>query len=203
MEHTNLTKKLAVRGWKIVGWSAFVIGAIFALILLIYGINEPSWRMVVRATALTSFMLFLAAFLAFSLRQIHSNSFTQWLVANYRYLAISMAVSYGFHALAIGGLAMAIGQTNFLYDPGGILGYIFILAIAATSFDRIYSWLDRRFVKVLHGVGMYYLWLAFTYTFTKQLSVSIPFYLPFFIILGLAIILRTIAWMGLRNSRLT
>ena len=114
-----------------------------------------------------------------------------------------MAVSYGFHALAIGGLAMAIGQTDFLYDPGGILGSVLILAIAATSFDRMASRLDLRFCKVLHGVGMYYLWLAFTYTFTKQLSVSIPFYLPFVIILGSAIILRSIGWMKWQNSRLT
>ncbi|MBE9041839.1 hypothetical protein IQ235_13720 [Oscillatoriales cyanobacterium LEGE 11467] len=200
---TKLTTKLAIRGWKIVGYCALAIAIAIALILLIYGINEPSLRMVVRATARTSWVLFLAAFTAFSLRQIHANSLTRWMVDNYRYLVIAMAVSYGFHALAIAKLAIAIGDANFLYDPGGLLGYLFILAMMVTSFDRFSSWFDRRVVKVLHVVGMYYLWIAFTYTFINRLGVSMLFYLPFVIVLGLALLIRAIALLGWRNSRLT
>ena len=203
MTPTKPTTKLAIRGWKIVGYSTLAIAITIAVILLIYGINEPSLRMAVRATARTSFVLFLAAFVAFALRQIHSNPFAQWLVDNYRYLVISMAVSYGFHAIAIGSLAIAISETNFLYDPGGILGYLFILAMMVTSFDRMSSGFDRRSVKVLHGVGMYYFWLAFTYTFSLRLSDSVPFYLPFVIVLGVAIVLRLATLIGWRNSNLT
>ncbi len=67
--------------------------------------------------------------------------------------------------------------------------------MTATSFERTTAWLNRlhqRAWKILHTVGMYYLWLAFTYAFSTNLAKSM-LYLPFVILLVLAMMLRLFA----------
>jgi sulfoxide reductase heme-binding subunit YedZ len=76
---------------------------------------------------------------------------------------------------------------------GGNLGYFFIIAMTATSLPSTAAWLGHRAWQILHTVGMYYLWLAFTYTFSLRLNESILIYTPFVGSLILAMILRLIA----------
>ncbi len=111
------------RGWSIVGWVTLIVGLIFGSILIIHGINEPSMRIAIRATARTSCILFITAFIAFSLRHFSSSKFVKWLRKNRRYLGISMAVSHGFHAVAIIGLAILAYDPYLANNHGGNLGY--------------------------------------------------------------------------------
>src|SRR5438552_3515220 len=55
------------RGWSIVGWAALLIGAMVGSILAVAGGGEEGVRVVIRATARTSVVLFTAAFVARSL----------------------------------------------------------------------------------------------------------------------------------------
>ena len=55
---------LSIQKWQIVKWSTIVIAIVFALILLIKGVNENSFRISIRFTARSSCMLFLLAFVA-------------------------------------------------------------------------------------------------------------------------------------------
>ncbi len=91
--------KLAVQGWSIVGWSALAIGIMVSVIWLVHGINEQGMRIAIRATARTSCILFLIAFVASALRRIWSTPLTAWLLKNRRYLGLSFAVSHTYHAL--------------------------------------------------------------------------------------------------------
>jgi methionine sulfoxide reductase heme-binding subunit len=181
-----------LQGWNIVGYTALTILLIIILILSINGIDEQGMRIAIRATARSSCLLFICAFMASTLRKMRSNQLTQWFVKNRRYLGLSFAVSHGFHALAIIGLALLATEGTVRTNHGGNLGYFFIIAMAATSFPKTVDFIGDRAWKILHTVGMYYLWLAFTYSFIRRLlgGDSLVIYLPFTILLIAAIILR-------------
>ena len=184
--------KYRLQGWNIVGWTTFIISIILLGILIVQGIDEQSMRIAIRITARTSCFLFLCAFVASPLRYFWSNKLTQWLRVNRRYLGVAMAVSHGFHALAIIGLAMLTADPSLSNNHGGNLGYVFIIAMTATSFQSTAALLGHQNWKILHTVGMYYLWLAFIYTFSHGLEKHLLVYLPFVSLLAIAIGLRLI-----------
>lgn len=183
-------KFVSLKKWQIVRYSAIVIATVFLSILFSNGINESSWRMAIRFTARSSCILFLLAFIASSLHKIKTSSFSQWLVANRRYLGLSMAVSHGFHAIAIAGLAISISENMVRDNHGANLGYGFIILMTITSFPGTISILSKRGWKILHTVGMYYLWLSFTVAFSEKLAESWLLYFPFVFALILGLILR-------------
>ena len=182
--------KSSFSGWKIVYFSALIIGTIFVILLVFNGINEASIRLVIRATARNSCILFVAAFIASSLYKIWPGKISKWLLKNRRYLGISLAVSHTYHAIANICLLVITSGAAYKSDPGGTLGYIFLIAMTVTSFDRAASLIGKTAWKLLHTVGMYYLWLGFTYVFFLQLEESMFIYLPFFSLLIIAIIVR-------------
>jgi methionine sulfoxide reductase heme-binding subunit len=186
--------------WNLVKISAIAISLFFGLILLFHGINEQSMRIAIRLTARTSCIFFLLAFCASSFRRIKSNRFTQWLLGNRRYFGLSLAVSHGFHAIAIVGAVMLSNQTLPMDNHGGNLGYFFIIAMTITSFSTPAEILGDRGWKILHTVGMYYLWLAFIYSFIGRLTESMLIYLPFVILLTIAIALRPMVFLIPRKS---
>ncbi len=53
-------------------------------------------------------------------------------------------------------------------------------------------YLGNRGGKILHTVGIYYLWLAFMYFFAAQLHQSLLIYLPVLCLLAIALLLRLI-----------
>jgi len=74
-----------------------MVGALLAAT----GWTEPGVRLVIRATARTSVALFLAAFLASTLRRRWPGPATSWLLQNRRYVGLGFAVSHLLHLLAI------------------------------------------------------------------------------------------------------
>ena len=187
-----MSKILFLQKWQLVKYSTVFIASVFAFILLVNGINESSFRIAIRFTARTSCILFLVAFCASSLRRISSNNLANWLSSNRRYLGLSMAISHGFHAVAITAVALLTSENMVRNNNGATLGYVFILLMTITSFKRPAAILGRRNWKILHTVGMYYLWLSFTVAFSERLSESRSIYIPFVTILILALILRLI-----------
>src|SRR5262245_15492669 len=89
------------QGWPLVGWSTLLLVFMVALILGIEGAGEDGLRTVIRATARTSVVLFVAAFTASSLRALWPVPVTRWLLTNRRYIGVSFAVSHFLHLLAI------------------------------------------------------------------------------------------------------
>lgn len=129
---------------------------------------------------------------ASSLRRLQSNPLTNWLVNNRRYLGLSMAISHGFHALAIAGVAILTTENLVKDNHSANLGYLFIILMVITSFKRPAAILSSRNWRILHTVGMYYLWLSFLVAFSGRLTESWLIYAPFTLILLLAIILRLV-----------
>lgn len=182
--------KYQLQGWNIVGWTTWIIATLMIGIVIAHGINEQSLRIAIRLTARTSCLLFVSAFIASPLRYFWSNHITRWLRVNRRYLGLAMAVSHGFHAIAIIGLATLTTDPSLSNNHGGNLGYLFILAMTATSFPSTAALLGNQNWKILHTVGMYYLWLAFIYSFGHRLEESMLIYLPFVSLLAIAFLLR-------------
>ena len=185
-----MIKFLSVQRWQIVKWSTIAIATVFALILLANGINEASFRIAIRFTARSSCILFLLAFVASSLRQLKATPFSNWLLSNRRYLGLSMAISHGFHAVAIAGVAILTSENMVRNNLDANLGYVFIILMTITSFKPTAAILSRRSWKILHTVGMYYLWLSFAVSFSSRLRESWLLYAPFVAALVGAIVLR-------------
>ena len=74
---------------------------------------------------------------------------------------------------------------------GGI-GYAFIIAMTATSFDRTAAAIGPRAWRILHLSGGYYLWFQFMVSFGKRIP-DMPLYGLFLIPLLAVMALRLIA----------
>jgi sulfoxide reductase heme-binding subunit YedZ len=153
------------KGWWLVAWTALTVGTIAALVLAVHGSKQQGMHLILRATARTSLVLFLAVFVASPLRAAWPSRATRWLVENRRYLGVSFATSHTIHFAAIIGLTrVSPARPDLVVLLLGGLGYAFILAMAATSFDTTAAWLGPRRWKMLHTCGVYYIWSVFTLT---------------------------------------
>jgi DMSO/TMAO reductase YedYZ heme-binding membrane subunit len=184
------------------GWRLFaaLMLTLLALSLWIAGMRQfevDGVRMVIRFTARTSLLLFCLAFGAAALARLWPNTWTRWLRRNRRYLGVTFAASHGIHAVAIAGFAAMdpagfAAATNIVsYFFGGI-GYAFIIAMTATSFDRTAAAIGPRAWRVLHLTSGYYLLLQFMVSFGKRIP-DMPLYALFLIPLLAVFALRMIS----------
>jgi methionine sulfoxide reductase heme-binding subunit len=174
--------------------------ALVALSIWIAGMRQfevDGVRMVIRFTARTSLLFFCVAFSAAALARLWPNGWTRWLRRNRRYLGVTFAASHGIHAIAIAcfaamdpvGYAAATSIASYIF--GGV-GYAFIIAMTATSFDRTAAALGARTWRALHLIGGYYLLLQFMISFGKRIP-DMPLYALFLIPLVAVFALRMIA----------
>jgi DMSO/TMAO reductase YedYZ heme-binding membrane subunit len=184
------------------GWRLFAVLALtlVGLSVWIAGMRQfevDGVRMVIRFTARTSLVLFCLAFSAGALARLWPNAWTRWQRRNRRYLGVSFAASHAIHAVAIAAFATmspplfkeATSAASFIF--GGI-GYAFIIAMAATSFDRSADAIGPRAWRILHLSGGYYLLLQFMVSFGKRIP-DMPLYALFLIPLFAVFALRMIA----------
>jgi hypothetical protein len=186
-------------GWSLVGQCAILLFALTFLRLGSMGAGEAGVRAMVRSTAQLSVVLFSAAFVASSLHALQARrAWVKWLRANRRYLGVSFALSHTVHLLFILWLARIsqefVDELNAAVVVGGGLGYVFVFAMAATSFDRTAAWLGPRRWRLLHKVGAYYIWFIFFQSYVPRAIVS-PAYVPFTSLLLAVLGLRSWAWL--------
>ncbi len=182
-------------GWPLVGWATLALLGMIALLVALYGTDDAAVRVVIRATARTSFALFMAAFVAAPLRRAWRSGATAWLLRNRRQVGVSFAASHVLHLLAIfalydwslGRFGREIGAPAILV--GGI-GYVFVFALAATSFDVTAAWLGPRRWKHLHTAGMYWLWGVFTVSYVPRAFLQSAAYAPLAVVALGALALR-------------
>ena len=184
------------------GWRLFAVLALtlVALSLWISGMRQfevDGVRMVIRFTARTSLLFFCLAFGAAALARLWPNAWTRWLRRNRRYLGVTFAASHAIHAIAIGcfavmdpaGYAAATNIASYIF--GGV-GYAFIIAMAATSFDQTAQAIGARAWRLLHLTGGYYLLFQFMVSFGKRIP-EMPLYALFLLPLLAVFALRMIA----------
>jgi hypothetical protein len=191
-----------MNGWPIVGWATLALLAIVGTILACVGGDEPGIRMVIRATARTSVVLFSLAFAASGLRRRWPNAATAWVLRNRRQLGVSFAVSHFVHLLAIFALAGwtwagLLGSTETLTLVAGGGAYVFIALMTLTSFDATAAMLGPRAWRRLHTTGAYYVWIIFAQNYFVQAVLS-AFYWPYAALLAGAMTLR---WLPAPEAR--
>ena len=192
-------------GWRLFAVLTLVLAALCVWIAGMRSFEVDGVRMVIRFTARTSLLFFCLAFSAAALARLWPNGWTRWQRRNRRYLGVTFAASHGIHAIAIAcfavmdpvGYAAATNAASYIF--GGI-GYAFIVAMAATSFDRTAAAIGPRAWRVLHLTGGYYLLFQFTVSFGKRIP-DMPLYALFLIPLLAVLALRLIAMTSRRTPR--
>jgi len=192
------------------GWRLFAVLALILIALSIWiaGMRQfevDGVRMVIRFTARTSLLFFCLAFSAAAMVRLRPNAWTRWQRRNRRMLGLTFAASHGIHAVAIAafavmdpaGYAAATSLASYIF--GGI-GYAFILAMTATSFDRTAKALGAIAWRRLHLVGGYYLLFQFMVSFGKRIP-DMPLYALFLIPLLAVFALRMISMAAARTPR--
>ena len=176
-----------IHGWKLFWVATILLVAMSAILLATTGIDSEGYRLVIRATARTSIIFFLGAFMASTMVKLWPGRFSSWLRKNRRYLGLSFVMSHFIHLCAIITLATsdpALFAT--LSTKGSIIagtsGYIAITILAATSFDRIVKWMGARPWQRFHTAGTWFIWLSFVFTNGKRIPVSLWYALPVMIL---------------------
>jgi DMSO/TMAO reductase YedYZ heme-binding membrane subunit len=174
-----------------------------AATFLVWGGGAEGVRAAIRATARISLLLFLGAFLASSLHALMRRGATQWLCRNRRYLGLGFAWSHFVHLLFIllfwrlDAPAFLEGRTPGSFVPGTI-GYLFIAALAATSFDGPARRIGPKAWKLLHVTGVWFIFVQFAVSFGKRVEAK-PAYVWFMVLLAAALAVRIGGWMAKRR----
>jgi sulfoxide reductase heme-binding subunit YedZ len=192
-----------LNGWTLTGVLSLAISLMSVGIAAAHQFDVDGMRAVIRTTARTSLLFFCLAFSATALHQLWPNVWTRWQRRNRRYLGVAFGVSHGVHAIAIVSLILvapelfgSAASTDMLIFGG--LGYAFIVAMVATSFDRTAAMLGPRAWRVLHWTSTHFIWLSFVATFGKRAGAN-PAYWSFIAILLGVMALRLIAWSSART----
>ncbi|MBR0952423.1 hypothetical protein [Bradyrhizobium canariense] len=184
-------------GWRLLAALSLSLIVLSLWIASMRQFEVEGVRMVIRFTARSSLLLFCLAFSASALARLWPNAWTRWQRRNRRYLGLSFAASHAIHAVAIvafarmdpTGFAGATSAVSYIF--GGV-GYAFIVAMSATSFDRTAALLGPNAWRALHLTAGYYLWFQFMVSFGKRVP-AMPLYTAFLIPLLAVMALRLIA----------
>jgi len=193
-----------MNGWRLTGVLSLVMLAMSLYLLSANAWDADGIRLVIRATARTSLVLFVLAFTASAMVELVPSEATRWQRSNRRYLGVSFAISHLIHLIAIVSLA-SVDNVLFwkLTNPANIVlagaAYLFIAAMAATSFDRTAAWLGPRKWRLLHLLGGWYIWISFAIAIGKRVPLD-RFYWPMAALVLAAGIVRLVA-MWRRNRR--
>jgi DMSO/TMAO reductase YedYZ heme-binding membrane subunit len=191
-------------GWSLFGLLCLLILVMTALILALNPDVIEGLRSAIRATARTSFALFLAAFTASAFAVLIPSPFSRTLVRERRFIGLAFAFSHLLHAILI----YKYGQLNTEFWPGrstltnlpGTLGYLFILLMTLTSFKTTTRLIGRKTWKALHVSGMWVLAVVFTYSNFKRIPLSAWYVLPFGIMFS-AIAIRLVGKLARKTKR--
>lgn len=177
---TSVLQRLT--GWRLFLLLAIVLCAIAAAAFLMGPDAVEGSRRAIRATARTSFVLFLAAFTASSFATLLPGDFTRALLKERRVVGLSFAFSHLLHAFAI----YAFGQLNPEFWPSrsaltnvpGSLGYAFIALLAITSYRPLARRLGPTAWHRLHVIGMWIIATIFAYSYFKRVPVNFWYAVP-------------------------
>jgi methionine sulfoxide reductase heme-binding subunit len=183
-----------------------LVVAMSIAILAAYGTDEAGKSALIRATARTSLVLFLAAFAASSVRVFVKNAATAWLLKNRRYLGLSFVVSHAIHLAAIADVAVRWPHPFMEQSAqpltliGGGAGYVGLVLMALTSWDGAVRRLGAKRWRVLHLVGSWLLWIIFAQSYAgRAVAAPWPYALVMVAVVGVAV-LRFAAWRRKRST---
>ena len=182
--------------WRLPIAYLVVVAGLCAAIMTTPEPGPEEVRATIRVTAFTSAVPFLLVFIASALHRLRRSTASRWLMANRRYLGLSVAASHFWHLVAIVALVRWYGDggtpipTVTLVFGGG--GFVMLGLMAATSFDGAQRTLGRAW-GWLHTVGAYVLWIDFIFTYSGTATIA-PFHAVMTLVFALAWMLRVVAF---------
>ena len=194
------------RGWRLTACAAAAVCVTAACLLAAYGAGEQGLSSIIRATARTSFALFLPAFAAPALGVLRPARWTRWLCENRAHLFAAFAASHILHAAAIFTLARMTGgasladRSTAIIAAGGLV-YLPILFAGATAFAPVAAWVRRRArARFLLALGLYAVLFTFLDSYGGRVLEGRLFFLPFAALLVAALALDLLAAPARRKS---
>ncbi|MDX2169545.1 MAG: hypothetical protein SF182_20925 [Deltaproteobacteria bacterium] len=189
-------RRSQLSGWLLTLWATVAVCTLCSFMFTLYHGGIDGWRAVIRSSAKTSIVFFLAAFAASSARVFWRGAATKWLLANRRYVGVSYAASHTVHLLGIAMVArldpsFELSAVTLLF---GGMAYVLMYAMAATSTDRAVQALGLRRWRLLHKTGMYWNWAIFTISYGPRMAMESLWYGVFVIPLLAVAALRCAAW---------
>jgi len=146
--------------------TAGTVGLASAVYLSTVGTSDESMGVLLRLSARLAFVVLLLVFVARPLQQLLATPATASLLRNRRLLGIAFA---GIHSAHLGLLVLrAIQMPDFELSLGenhlGALTYLVIYLMLITSYDGPARALGRKRWKILHKIGLYWIFATFLQT---------------------------------------
>jgi methionine sulfoxide reductase heme-binding subunit len=204
--HMNATEPV-LEGWRLLGATMAIVTAISGVLLVAISDPVSGVHLVIRVTAWTSFAMFMLAFTAAAMTALLPGGFSQWQRRNRRFLGLSFAFSHLVHAVAIIAYVRMAPELFWqdrtpLGNIPGLVGYVFIVLMAITSFDATARFVGPRLWKLIHGIGIWIIWFDFVAASAKRVPQGTGYSVPVVIALS-ALGLRAIARRRRRHNMAT
>jgi DMSO/TMAO reductase YedYZ heme-binding membrane subunit len=192
------------QGWQLFGLVAALVVAMSITAIAVQPDLVEGLRSAIRATARSSFALFLIAFTASAFAVLVPSPLSKALVRERRFIGLAFAFSHLVHAVLI----YAYGQLNTEFWPSrtvannipGGTAYTFILLMALTSFKAPARLLGPKAWKALHVTGMWVIAAVFALSNFKRIPMSDWYVLPFGITCA-AVAIRLVGKLAIANKR--
>jgi DMSO/TMAO reductase YedYZ heme-binding membrane subunit len=194
----------SLRGWQLFSLISMLIVVMSTLAVALQPELIDGLRSAIRATARTSFVLFLTAFTASAFAVLVPSPFSKALVRERRFIGLTFAFSHFVHAALI----YAYGQLNTEFWPArsvvdnipGSTGYLLILLMTLTSFKAPARLLGPKAWKALHVTGMWVIVAVFAFSNFKRIPMSAWYVLPFGLTCA-AVAIRLVGKLALASKR--
>ncbi|HSC85002.1 MAG TPA: ferric reductase-like transmembrane domain-containing protein [Pseudomonas sp.] len=192
------------QGWQLFGLIAVLVVAMSISAVAVQPDLVEGLRSAIRATARSSFALFLVAFTASAFAVLVPSSLSKALVRERRFIGLAFAFSHLVHAVLI----YKYGQLNSEFWPArtvannipGGTAYVLILLMAVTSFKGPARLLGPKAWKALHVTGMWVIAAVFALSNFKRIPMSDWYVLPFGLTCA-AVAIRLVGKLALANKR--
>ena len=193
-----------LRNWSVFVLAMIIMGGAALIYLRGAGTDDEQVRQVLRTSAHASFLLLLLVFIARPLRQIVRTPLTLSLLKNRRLLGVAFA---GIHTAHLGLILLRdrqVADFDFVpleNVPGGLV-YVAIYLMFLTSFDSTARALGPRNWKLLHKIGLYWIFIAFLPTLLPETREQLLGPNGALVLLtAIAIVIRLTAYLAIRAQQ--
>jgi methionine sulfoxide reductase heme-binding subunit len=187
--------------WKLFGVLTVIVTLFAAIACAMAPDRVQSLQYAIRATARTSFLLFLVVFSAASLVKLLPSAPARALVRERRYIGLSFAASQFLHAVALiiyvrtAPEAFWTGRTPATNIPGSI-GYLMILLLTVTSFAMPARLVGPENWKRLHRVGVWILAVIFAGSFLTRAHQHAAYLVPGLVMVAAMLLRMTVRFVA-------
>jgi DMSO/TMAO reductase YedYZ heme-binding membrane subunit len=204
----EILKSKHLNGWSLLYWMIGINSAAVIAYMPTQDLSGPvGVSEMIQMTVRWSVPLLFLAFATPAMNILFPSKFTRWLLRNSRSIGLSYAAAMGWQLFFI--LWMWAGHweyyTGEVYLLGDIIfqvpGYLVIFAMTITSFAPVRRRMSAGQWRVLHKMGIYFLWFILVDTYYYELTyygdIQVIDYI--YLVAGLlAYLMRVAAWSRLR-----